>query len=181
MPIFMSLPLTMVLLLISVHDLRTRRVSNAVTGPLVLAGAGYFVFLIFAGQALTSDSVLAVAILWFASLGTYALGIVGGGDAKLVMGLALLFPSLGFAQALLVVLLLALVVITAITLGRGRSTVVPVRRDFRALAATAIGILNGVPWPNAVELRRRPDRRPMGWMIALAGIVYLWSPAGWWV
>jgi prepilin peptidase CpaA len=180
MPLVFSLPLTLALLSIGVYDLRTHRVPNAATGTLLLAGVGYGVFLMWTRSALASLSLLAVATLWIASLGAYALGIVGGGDAKLVMGLAVWFPTWGFARALLMTLMVALVLVTAITLARGHTTVVAVQRDVRALAATALGWLHAAPWPSAIDLRRRPDRRPMGWLIALAGLVYLWSPAGWW-
>jgi Flp pilus assembly protein protease CpaA len=67
---------------ISLYDLRTHRVPNWVTYPMMLAGVGR-------ALAFTDGTML---IYWLAIFSLWQVHFMGGGDAKLLMGFFGLFP-----------------------------------------------------------------------------------------
>jgi len=72
---------------ISVNDFKTRRVPNAVTYPLMLVGA---VRAIFFGDGI-------FLLYWVVFFTLWTTRFMGGGDAKLLMGLFGLFPDFQLA------------------------------------------------------------------------------------
>ncbi len=77
---------------ISVNDLRTRLVPNYVTYPLMIVGVARAVVL---GDA-------AFLVFWLVCFFLWVARFMGGGDAKLLMGLFGLFPDMEFAWAIAV-------------------------------------------------------------------------------
>jgi prepilin peptidase CpaA len=75
-------------------DLRTRRIPNVLTGGLALAA---LVLALSAGLAhFAAALAVAVAVFAFGTL-CFAVGVLGGGDVKLITGIAL---ALGYPLAL---------------------------------------------------------------------------------
>lgn len=81
-----------------VTDLVRRRVPNALTLP-VIAAAIVIVGARLAAGAWGLAQVGAIILVWLVCLAAWLLRVVGGGDAKLAMGLLGLFPSFGAALA----------------------------------------------------------------------------------
>ncbi len=73
---------------ISVNDFKTRRVSNAVTYPLMMVG-------IIHALIVRDATFLAY---WLVVFGLWAMRLMGGGDAKLLMGLFGVYPEIQLAQ-----------------------------------------------------------------------------------
>jgi len=72
---------------ISVNDLKTRVVPNYVTYPLMIAGIARAV----------AQGDASVLLFWLACFFLWAARFIGGGDAKLLMGLFGLFPDMELA------------------------------------------------------------------------------------
>ena len=126
----------------AVWDIRTRRIPNALTGPLFLSGMAWHVY--FAGMTGALDSVLGcfVAALPFLVLFLYAGG--GAGDAKMMGAVG---AWLGLAQG---VVALVAVVCAGALIGLGYAVV---KKSFRrvlghvmVIAMTWIGNLRAGKW-----------------------------------
>lgn len=99
-------------------DLRQRRVPNALTLPLIVIAltlAGTRVALRQWGPA----ELGALALTLTVCLAAWVLGLFGGGDSKLAMGLLGLFPTTAFALGILVGLLVGGLVYVAFAPDRG--------------------------------------------------------------
>jgi prepilin peptidase CpaA len=104
--------LAILLVFVSVSDIRDRRIPNWT----VLAVAGLFVPWIFVGPAVSVISALeAAGISFVASLGFYALRVLGAGDSKLLTVTAL-FAGLAQLPQFLVYVALSGGVIALISL-----------------------------------------------------------------
>lgn len=98
--VLMRCTLTALLAALAAFDVHNRRVPNAVT--LALVGlASLFVPLRWWDHSLGSQAVFIVVTTWLVCLALWWLRVVGGGDAKLLIGLLTLLPSVELVQALL--------------------------------------------------------------------------------
>lgn len=121
-PLLVALPAVLTLLLLSagLEDVRTREIANwknaaiAALAPLWWWANGLALWpdaAIQAGIALAAFGLFAVA---------FRLGMMGGGDVKLIAALALWFPFPAFAQLLVMMSIAGGVVTAAILLERRR-------------------------------------------------------------
>lgn len=88
------------LLLVAVGDLRHRIIPNRLNAAIALAAPLYWWA---AGLPLWPDVALQVAfalVLLLVFAGTFALGLMGGGDVKLIAALALWLPAWEMARLL---------------------------------------------------------------------------------
>ncbi len=155
-----------ILLCIAAHtDIRARIIPNRVTAAVAAAG------LLHAGiqGALFSAGHLAlVGGLFVLCVGLFALGAIGGGDAKLVPAVALGLPMARWPTFLLVMAIaggmVALVILLRARMSGGRSTGIRagVESTALAVASTAADAQAGVPY---------------GVAIAAGGLAALWLPA----
>jgi len=151
------------LLGIAIGDLRTRRVPNLVTYPLMLAGilrAIWFhdpVFLLYWG---------ALWLLWTARF-------IGGGDAKLLMGLFGLFPDMRMTW-----LVAASVFVTGIPylVYKHRHALTNVSGWGSALRTLGMRLITLQLLPSPSEFDR--EAVPFAFSFCLAGAAYLWLRGG---
>lgn len=150
---------------VAVHDARTGRIPNAVTGPLI--GVGLLWAL---GQALTrgldGGALLAGALIVSVAFGLWLSRGLGAGDVKLLLGLALFLGSWPYARTLLIAALLGTLIAIALW---GRGALVFFLRQVAARTRAGAGT------PPAARLAGGP-RLPQAWWIAAATLVHLWWP-----
>jgi len=94
--------LAIALVIAAITDIRSRKIYNSLNAGIAL-GAPLFWFA--SGMAVWPDMAVQVgfAVLVFAAFaGLFALGLIGGGDVKLLGALALWFTPLAFVQLLVV-------------------------------------------------------------------------------
>lgn len=94
--------LAIALVIAAISDIRSRKIYNSLNAAIAL---GAPVFWFASGMAVWPDMAiqLGFAILVFAAFaGLFALGMIGGGDVKLLGALALWFAPLDFLQLLLI-------------------------------------------------------------------------------
>jgi hypothetical protein len=151
------------LLGIAIGDLRTRRVPNLVTYPLMLAGIVRAlwvhdpVFLLYWG---------ALWLLWTARF-------IGGGDAKLLMGLFGLFPDMRMTW-----LVAASVFVTGVPylVYKHRHALTNVSGWGSALRVLGMRLITLQLLPSPSEFDR--EAVPFAFSFCLAGAVYLWLRGG---
>lgn len=147
--------LTVWLLAAALSDIRTGRIPNWMTLPVMAVAGVYQLF--FARQWL-------VLVLWIALFVMWELNFMMAGDAKLLMGLFALFPSLDYALVLTVGGLIELIPLLIL---RYRS-----RSLATTLTTMAIRVQNGEILPTRAELVR--EGRRLAWVFCLPSIVYVW-------
>lgn len=94
--------LAIALVIAAITDIRSRKIYNSLNAAIAL---GAPVFWFASGMALWPDIALQLgfALLVFAAFATlFALGMIGGGDVKLLGALALWFTPYAFMQLLVV-------------------------------------------------------------------------------
>lgn len=194
LPDLFRVGLTALLVYLAVHDFHTRLVPNWATLPLLFGGAlwhllggAWLVPLVLALVLLASERriPLAVALILVPGLLAFATGttvligvawltiwllwemhILGGGDAKLAMGLVGLFPTMEFVWLMLAASLLGSM---AVLLIKHRW------RVFAHVAASAVTLFGGA-LPTRDELET--NGQPMAFVYAAAGIAYVWWSRG---
>lgn len=139
---------------IAVWDLRTGRMPNWLTVPVAL----------LAGGARLYQGQWHILLVWALVFLIWLLHIMGGGDAKLLMGLFALFPTGEFF------LLFGTMVI-------GFLIAILVRKYWgerpRTLLRTMVErVKTGQALPTEDELERKGER--YAWVFCVPGIVYLW-------
>ena len=146
--------LTCWLVAVAVWDWRWAIIPNWLTLPIMLAAGGVR---LYQGQTL----VLAIWVLLYVM---WRVNIMGGGDAKLLMGLFALFPTYKFA------FLFSILVVAALT------PVIIVRhwgrRPIDLVAALLDRIGQGRLLPTQEELRTQGQQ--YAWTFCLPGAIYLW-------
>ena len=146
MGIWLQLGVSIWLVLISVVDLRTRRIPNALVLPVLVAA---LVWRLAQSNWLVALVCVGLYLLWLS-------GFLGGaGDAKLLMALVALFPAVEFALVLAAVVL-------AVTLPW---TAVRYRRRWGEFVRN-LG-------PSEERLER--EGVPFAWVYALGALVYMWT------
>lgn len=161
MVIMMSLPeivvksaLTAWMITVVVWDRRTSIIPNWLTLPVMLAAGGTRLY----------QGYLHVLAIWVLLYLVWRVNIVGGGDAKLLMGLFALFPTLEFIL-LFSILVLAVSVPMIIARHWGKRPI-----DLAAAVANRIG--RGRFLPTREELETKGQQ--YAWTFCLPGVVYLW-------
>lgn len=142
------------LITVAIWDVRRRKIPNWLTLPVMLAAGGYRLY----------EKHWSLLIAWVILFTLWEMHIIGGGDAKLLMGLYALFPDRSFTLMLAVSVLITSVPYL-IAKYRGHS-----------LASLLKGATNrvrtGNAWPTRDELQERG--RSLAWTYCLPGMVYLW-------
>lgn len=150
----LRLGLTAWLVAISIWDVRTARIPNWLTFPVML-GAG--IWRLYQGVWIVLPIWVLLYVIW-------RVNIVGGGDAKLLMGLFALFPTFEFAFLFAVVVL----VVSLPLLYR--------KHWWRRPAEMAQGVVqrinSGQIFPTQEELHSEGEQ--YAWTLVLPGLIYLW-------
>ena len=185
-PILTRALVTLWLLAIACGDARTAIIPNQLTLPsMVLFGgwrvleAGLWVLgtlgvqfdLPIVTQAHLATireralpNLLFMLVAWALCFALWELHIVGGGDAKALMGIFALFPTARFAVFLCVaVLLLSLPIMLVKLFGR---------KDRGYWEAVRTKLTTGSIMPTEQDLESRGQ--PYAWVFCLPGVVYLW-------
>lgn len=168
--------LTLWMLRISVLDHYTGRVPNALTAPVFLGVGAYR--MLFEGLVQGNAWRFGLLVTWAIIFGLWMLHFIGGGDAKFLMALFALFPSMEFAGVLA---FLMLPITLALLLWDIRGSDRSLGERMRAGVAR---LYTGQILPTEQELQEKGRR--YAWTFAVPSIVYAWlywawPPApGWW-
>lgn len=149
------LALTAWLLGVAYSDIRTGRIPNWLTLPVMLAAGVYGVFV--ARHWVIIPIWVVIFILW-------ELNFMMAGDAKLLMALFALFPTAEFAVVLTVGGIIELVPLLVLRYRRQ-----PV---MTTLWSATLRVQNRALLPTREELVR--DGRRLAWVFALPAVVYVW-------
>ncbi len=177
---------TLWLLAITYVDARTATISNWLTVPAMallggwrmLRAGGYALRSVAVrvgapsggrlGYAVSDQQALSVLLLMVLagaiSFVLWALHILGGGDAKTLMGIFALFPTVEFALFLTIGVLVLSLPLLVLRLRH--------RRLLEVLQALGKRLKEGPFFPTQRELQEQG--RPYAWTFCLPGVVYLW-------
>lgn len=152
---------------ISILDTRTGIIPNRLTGPVLLGFGGfqiaYGLMTLFVPTLDWEWYRVFGPIIAFASIfGLWMLHFIGGGDAKFLMAMFALFPTMGFVAVLAFILLILTVVLLIVSLW-GNSPAAMARQAWAR-------IITGNVLPTRQELDERGKR--YAWTFAVPGIVY---------
>jgi Flp pilus assembly protein protease CpaA len=174
--IAVKLLITLWMLRISVLDHRFGRIPNTLTGPVFLVIGAYRV--LWQGLIQGNYAMFWLLLCFAIIFGLWMLHFIGGGDAKFLMALFALFPSLEFLATLaflLLVIMLPLLIIELKARDQGLGD------GWRGLKAR---LLTGQILPTEAELQEHGRR--YAWTFAIPAAVYAWIywewpvPPGWW-
>lgn len=185
-PLFFRVAITLWLLTIAYVDARTATISNQLTLPAmallgawrVLRVAGYvlnaaitrlgrspgrWIQRLFADQQALA-ALLFMSLTWGFCFALWELHVLGGGDAKTLMGMFGLFPTSNFAVFLAVAVLVLSLPLLLLRLRGRRPGDIP----------QAIGkrLREGRLFPTESELAE--EGQPYAWTFCVPGVVYLW-------
>jgi Flp pilus assembly protein protease CpaA len=148
---------------VAIIDHRRGRIPNALTAPVFLVvGAGRML------QAVRGERVLfLLLVVWAVIFALWMLHFLGGGDAKFLMALYALFPSMEFTAVLALILLVEIVPIVLLQ-ARGASLPAGLRSLRSRLVTMQL-------LPTEVELQARGRR--YAWTFAVPAVLYAWL---WW-
>ena len=151
---------TLWLVAVSVWDRLERRVPNWLVLPVMGAAFMWRVYTSII-QASAND-IFSVLLAWLVIFTIWRANVFGGGDAKLLMGLFALFPTMRF----LILLSLVVVVVSAplVVYRRIVRSRPPHDADEPSQKRSLL--------PTADELRTRGE--PNCWAFALPGVIYVW-------
>lgn len=139
---------------VAIWDARLRKVPNWLTLPVMLAAGGYGLY----------EGHWSLLIAWAVLFTLWEMHVLGGGDAKLLMGLYALFP-----ERMFILMLAESILIT-------RLPYLIMKYWGRSPAELLTGGLQrlrtGNPWPTRDELQQRGCS--LAWTYCLPGVVYLW-------
>jgi len=152
--IALRLGLSAWLIAIAVWDARTARIPNWLTFPVMLAAGVWRLY----------QQAWIILPIWVLLYVIWRVNIVGGGDAKLLMGLFALFPTYEFAFLFAVVVL----VVSLPLLYRKHWW----RRPAQMAQGVAQRISSGQIFPTHEELHS--EGQQYAWTLALPGLIYLW-------
>ncbi len=184
--LFLKLAITVWLVIVALWDRRTGRIPNKLTFPVMLVAGGYrlaqTLYLLLSreitflgsrkwewlspGEALLPPmaSPLFVWIAWFIIFLLWSVNIVGGGDAKMLMGLFAIFPTLEFTFAFACLILL--IGVPWLVLARWGTRAGTLVQSLYVRLLT-LGLL-----PSAKELAER--KGSYAWLFCLAAVIYAW-------
>jgi len=109
-------------------------------------------------------NLLFILVAWALCFALWELHIVGGGDAKALMGIFALFPTVRFALFLCVAVLVLSLPILLIKLFS--------KKDHGYREAVRRKLTTGPILPTEQDLEKRGQ--PYAWAFCLPGVVYLW-------
>jgi Flp pilus assembly protein protease CpaA len=156
----LQVAITVWMLVVAVLDHRTGRIPNAVVLPVML-GVGLFRLV----QGVLGEPVRFLLLLaWILIFFMWMAHFIGGGDAKFLMGMYALFPSMEFTAVLAFFLLIVTVPLMVWGL-RGRS-------PGRLKESLQARMITGQMLPTEEELHTRGRR--YAWTFVIPGIVYTW-------
>jgi prepilin peptidase CpaA len=163
--IAMRLVLTVILVGLGFYDLWRARVPNLIVLPLLVVTLPLNAVRVWHGT-LDGWDVALLAVGWLVCLLLWAMRAFGGGDVKLMMALLGLFPEARMVLTLLLGLLVGLLLVLISSEGRA---------GLRRLGALFFTAAQGL-WPTREEIQAAylARGRRITWVIALAGLVYLW-------
>jgi Flp pilus assembly protein protease CpaA len=145
---------------VALIDHRTSRIPNWLVAPVMLGAGAYRLIEAVLGQRERFFMLLAWALLFL----LWMLHFMGGGDAKFLMAMYALFPSMEFT-AVLAFFLLVLTIPLLLLEMRGRS--------LHQMRESVTGrLVTGQILPTEEELQVRG--RQYAWTFAIPGIVYTW-------
>jgi Flp pilus assembly protein protease CpaA len=139
---------------VAVWDWRTGRIPNWLSLPVMALGGG---LQLYRGRWI-------ILLIWVLLYLIWRVHIIGGGDAKLLMGLFALFPTQQFALVFGVVTLVVSVPLMVMQHWSG-SPVEVLRSIMKTLGS-------GNPLPTQEDLETHGRR--YAWTFCLAGVIYLW-------
>ena len=143
---------------VSAMDHRSGRIPNALTAPVFLGVGAYRLVEGFQGEV----ARFLLPVVWLIIFVLWMLHFVGGGDAKFLMALYALFPTMEFT-AVLALILLVLIIPILIWEWRGTS----IRQLGGGLRAR---LLTGQILPTEAELQSQGRR--YAWTFAIPAMVY---------
>lgn len=184
--LLLRVAVTLWLLTVAYVDRRTATIPNRLTFPAiallgawrVLRASGYALSAVIThlgrppnvwGQRLIGDAQASAALLfmvvaWGFCFALWELHVLGGGDAKALMGIFALFPSLDFAAFLAIAVLMLSLPLLVLRLRGSRL------RDIPEAVSERLGQRSFFPTRRELE----EEGRPYAWTFCLPGVVYLW-------
>lgn len=167
------------MLRISYGDHMSGRIPNRLTAPIFL-GVGLY-RLVEGALHLNGKGwlqVIGLLVAWAVLFAMWNLHFIGGGDAKFLMALFALFPSVEFLAVLAFGLLFIMIFVLAYEGLRNRTSLRGSLESWRAR------LLTGQILPTEAELQTRGRR--YAWTFALPAMAYAWiywnwpPPPAWW-
>jgi Flp pilus assembly protein protease CpaA len=153
------------LLALAGYDLRHKRVPNCIVQPLLIASAVVLALRLGLNAAGWGDLAL-VGMTWATCAVLWWLRVFGGGDMKLVMALAALFPDIQLIYLLLGAALIGLLLVLVI--GDRRA-------GLQRLAAIIVMAGHGVlPQRAEISAAYRSRGQPITFALSLGAVLYLW-------
>ncbi len=146
--------LSLWLVAIAVWDARTARIPNWLTFPVMLAAGAWRLY----------QGVWIILGIWVLIFLIWKVNIIGGGDAKLLMGLFALFPTFEFAFLFAVVVL-----IVSLPLLYAKHWW---RQPAEMVQGVAQRVRSGQIFPTHEELHAQGQQ--YAWTFCLPGLIYLW-------
>ena len=159
----LKLVLSLWMVAVSWLDHRTGLISNRLTAPVMLGVAIYRLVSAFVDHS-TITVFVGMLVAWVVIYGLWMLHFIGGGDAKFLMALYALFPSLEFSLVLaliLLVLTVPLAVVEFFKLGPAN-----------ALRGMRDRLVTGQILPTDADLKTRGKRYV--WTYALPALLFMW-------
>jgi Flp pilus assembly protein protease CpaA len=151
------------LVTVAVWDRLRGRIPNALVAPVAAGALGWQIYR--AARDHTWGSLAVVLLVWAALYAIWRLGVFGAGDAKLLMALIALFPTLTFLLLWAVVV----VVVCAPRLLLHKTKTESLDANTRARSR-----FPGKLFPLPTQADLRAGASPDAWVFCLAGILYLW-------
>ncbi|MGD9029279.1 MAG: A24 family peptidase [Anaerolineae bacterium] len=149
-----KLLITAWLVAVAAWDWRTGRIPNWLSLPMMAVAGGVQ---LYQGRWI-------IPVIWALLYLIWRVHIIGGGDAKLLMGLFALFPTQQFALVFGVVTLAVSVPLVVMRHWRGS-----LGEGLRSFVKT---LGSGNPLPTREDLETHGRR--YAWTFCLAGVIYLW-------
>ena len=144
--------------MVAIWDARNARIPNWLTFPIMLVAGGYR---LYEGRWHFAWAWVVIFLLW-------QLNVLGGGDAKLLMGLVALFPEPLF---LLVFAMVGLTVRVPLIVRKYWG-----RRPLDLMASVINRLRGGRFVPSRAELQKHGHS--YAWTYCLPGVIYLWFFGG---
>jgi len=157
----LKLAITLWLVIVSAWDLAQRRIPNLLVLPVM--GAALLLQL-YEAIAARSQGLMGALVAWALIYILWRAHVFGGGDAKLLMALFAIFPTMEFLRVFPVVILA--VGIPLLVYRYARQGLPKIKEEWEPQIRQRRLV------PSEQDLRRRG--RPYGWTLALTGVVYVW-------
>ena len=152
--LFVRLGFTVWLFAMAIWDIRSARIPNWLTFPVMLTVGAWRLY----------QQVWIILPIWVVLYLIWRVNILGGGDAKLLMGLFALFPTYEFALVFSVVVLAVSLVLLMRKYWR--------RRPAEMAYGVAQRFHAGQIFPTQEELQS--EGKQYAWTFCLPGLIYLW-------